>query len=85
MAITYLQNEEIIRPGSIDEKAVTSDLLSVQSVGKGLYSQIWKLTIKPESGSPITVITKNTFSLKECSESGVDVWIVSQHLGGPND
>lgn len=85
MAVTYLQNDGLVLRGGVDSKSVQSTLLSIQPLGKGLYSQIWQLIITPNDAAPITVITRNTFSTEECSLSGVDVWVVKKHLGGPND
>ncbi|MBC8732892.1 hypothetical protein [Paraburkholderia sp. UCT2] len=52
-----------------------------QFYGKDLYRQVYHITFYEESGKQVSVITVNDAGWTECSMSGVEVFVVSQHMG----
>jgi len=56
-------------------------LLASERIDRNLYEQIHRIVFTRLSGKEIEVITTNRASRKECSESGVEIYLISQHLG----
>jgi hypothetical protein len=82
MAFVYLKNAGLTDGTRTDpDKAVAVRLASEQT-GKDLFRQIYRVTFPLASGGEIEVITSSEASNEECSMGPVDVFVVSQHLGG---
>jgi hypothetical protein len=67
----------------LDFAKTTTTRLASEQIHDRLYRQIHHVTFIEQSGHTIDVITVNDASTGECSISGVDVYVVSRHLG-PN-
>lgn len=81
MAFVHLKNAGITTNENIDFKKTKTTRLASEKVGEDLYRQIHLITFTEKSGNTISVITSNEASSEECSMSGVDVFVVSRHLG----
>lgn len=81
MAFVHLKNAGITTNEKIDFKKTKTTRLASEKVGKNLYRQIHQVTFTEKSGNKLSVITSNEASSEECSMSGVDVFVVSRHLG----
>ena len=81
MAFVHLKNAGITTNAKIDFKKTKTTRLASEKIGKNLYRQIHHVTFTEKSGNKISGITSNEASSEECSMSGVDVFVVSRHLG----
>jgi len=81
MAFVHLKNAGITANDKIDFSKTRTVRLASEKIGKNLYRQIHHVTFTKKSGATIEVITSNDASSEECSMSGVDVFVVSRHLG----
>jgi len=84
MALVHLKNAGITDPTKIDESKTHIVRLASEKIGKDLYRQVYDITFVEKSGARVEVVTSNKASWQECSMSGVDVFVVSRHLGGPD-
>jgi hypothetical protein len=84
MALTQLKNSGILMPESSDVSASKVVRLASEKIGKDLYRQIYKITFSDKAGNAIEVISMNNASNVECSESGVEVFVISKDLGSTN-
>lgn len=82
MAFVHLKNAGITDSGKLDSTKTKTTRLASERIGKDLYRQIHHIVFTENSGNTIEVITSNKASSEECSMSGVDVFVVSKHLGG---
>jgi hypothetical protein len=81
MALVHLKNAGITTPERIDLSKTVVTRLASEEIRRGIYRQIHRIVFAQKSGGTIEVITSNDASEAECSESGVEVFVVSQHLG----
>jgi len=81
MAFVHLKNAGITDNERIDFTKTKTIRLASEKIGENLYRQIHHITFIEKSGKTIEVITSNEASNEECSMSGVDVFVISQHLG----
>jgi hypothetical protein len=81
-AYTYLKNENLISSESNDFTKTKVALLASEKISKDLYRQIHLITFADKTGHKIEVITSNEASSQECSMSDVQVFVISQKLGG---
>ncbi len=81
MALTQLKNNGLLPPERSDVSPVNVVRLASERIGKDLYRQIYKITFADKAGNTIEVLTMNNASNVECSESGVEVFVVSKDLG----
>lgn len=82
MALGQLQDVGLIKSATdVDWKKVHVQRLASEQVDKGLWKQIHLITFTMKSGEQIEVITNHFASSQECSESDVEVFIVSKRLG----
>ncbi len=81
MAFVYLKNAGITNNEELDFDKTKTVRLASEKIGKDLYRQIHLVTFTKKSGQQIQVITNNDASSEECSMSGVEAYLVSQHLG----
>ncbi len=82
MALVHLTNEAVTNNARIDSTKTTVVRLASEQIGKDLFRQVHDVKFTETSGDVIEVITVNDASHRECSESGVDVFVVAKHLGG---
>ena len=82
MAFVHLKNAGLTNNYVTDPSKATAVRLASEKIGKDLYQQVYFITFKVKSGKNIKVITRSEASSEECSMSGVDVYVVSQRLGG---
>ncbi len=81
MAFVHLKNAGITDNNRLDFTKTKTVLLASEEIGKNLFHQIHYIRFFEKSGNTIEVITSNQVSNEECSMSGVDVFVVSHHLG----
>ncbi len=82
MAMVYLKNAGIAEPTKLDEGATKATMLAAQSIGKGVYKEIYDIVFREKTGKLVEVVTSNEASEVECSLTAVDVYVVSRRLGG---
>jgi len=82
MAFVHLKNAGITDNAKVDFTKTRTVRLASQKIGDDLYRQIHRVRFTEKSGQVIEVITSNDASSVECSMSGVDVFVISRHLGG---
>ena len=83
MAVVRLRNAGITNSRPIDFAKIETIRLASERIGNDLYRQIHHITFIENSGNNIKVITNNDVSSEECSMSGVQVYVISQHLKDP--
>lgn len=83
MAFVHLENAGFTDNSRLDFTKTKTVRLASEQIGKDLYRQIHYVTFTENTGKTIEVITSNDASSEECSMSGVDVFVVSNRLGGP--
>ena len=81
MAMVHLQNGGVTTSARLDASKTKTIRLASERLKPGLFRQIHRVTFIEKSGSTIEVITVNEASHEECSMSGVDVYLISRHLG----
>jgi hypothetical protein len=81
MAFTHLKNAGLISSETTDFSKTKTVRLTSEKIGKDLYRQVHQVSFTEKSGNTIEVITVSDASHEECSMSGVDVFVVSKHLG----
>lgn len=82
MAFVHLKNAGLTTNDQLDFTKTKSTLLASEKIAKDIYRQIHLIMFTEKAGNTIQVITSNNTSSEECSMSGVDVFVVSRHLGG---
>jgi len=82
MAFVHLKNAGLTDNNKLDFTKTKTVRLASEQVGKDLYRQVHLVTFTEKSGKNIEVITRNDASNEECSMSGVEVYVVSNRLGG---
>ncbi len=81
MAFVHLKNAGITDNIKLDFSKTKTVRLASEKIGEDLYRQIHRVTFTEKNGNIIEVITVNDCSSKECSMGGVEVFVVSKHLG----
>jgi len=81
MAFVHLKNAGITDNSKLDFTKTKTIRLASEKIGEDLYRQIHHVIFTEKSGNVIEVITINEVSSIECSMSGVDVFVISKHLG----
>jgi hypothetical protein len=81
MAFAHLKNAGITNNERLDFKRTKTTRLASEQIKDGLFRQIHYVTFTDKSGNKIEVITVNDASADECSMSGVNVYVISKHLG----
>lgn len=81
MAFGYLKDAGITDNYKLDFSKTKTVRLASEKIGRDLYRQIHHITFIEKSGNTIEVITVNDASNEECSMSGIDVFVISRHLG----
>jgi len=83
MAFVHLKNAGLTDNSKLDFTKTQSSRINSEPLAKGKFRQVHLVTFHQKDGQTIEVITVNDVSFDECSESGVDVFVVSKRLGEP--
>ncbi len=81
MAFVHMKNAQLTDNRSIDFSKTKTVRLASEKIGKDLWHQVYRVTFTKNSGDKIEVIAVHDASSAECSMSGVEVYVVSGHLG----
>jgi hypothetical protein len=81
MAFVHLKNAGLTDNNKLDFTKTKTIRLASEKIGKDLFRQVHYIIFTEKSGNAIEVITSNEASNEECSMSGVDVFVISRHLG----
>lgn len=81
MAFVHLKNAGLISNDDSDFSKTKTTLLASEFIGKDLYRQVHRIVFVKKSKEQIEVIAINNASKEECSMSGVEVFVISNHLG----
>jgi hypothetical protein len=80
MTFVLLKNAGITTNEKVDFSKTKTMRLASEKIGKDLYHQVYDVTYTEHSGRTIEAIAAHDASNEECSMTGVDVFLVSQHL-----
>jgi hypothetical protein len=80
MAFVHLKNAGLVDNESIDFSKTKTLRLASENAGKDLWHQVYQVTFIKKSGAVLEAIAVHDASQEECSMSGVEVFVVSQHL-----
>ncbi|HEV2195400.1 MAG TPA: hypothetical protein VGR55_07440 [Candidatus Acidoferrum sp.] len=80
MTFAQLKNAGITDNDKIDFSKTKTTRLASEKIGKDLYRQVYHVQLTERSGKLIEAIAVHNASQEDCSESGVEVFLVSQHL-----
>jgi len=83
MAFATLKNAGLTDNDRLLFEKTSATRLASEPIKGGLFRQVHRVTFTERTGGTIEVITVNDASADECSMSGVDVYVISKHLG-PN-
>ena len=87
MAFTHLKNAGLTDNDQLDFTKTKTERIASEPIGRApaplrsLFRQVHHVTFVEKSGRSIEVITVNTASRVECSESSVQVFLVSRQIG----
>ncbi len=82
MAFVHLKNAGLVTNDGIEFDKTSVARLASEKLGKDLYRQVHRIRFTEKTGTVLEVITVSEASSAECSMGKVDVFVVSQHLGG---
>jgi hypothetical protein len=82
MAFVHLKNAGLTDSYKTLHKQISVTRIASQRVGKDLYRQVHRVTLPQVGGKAIDVLTVSDASSQECSMDEVEVFVVSQRLGG---
>lgn len=82
MTFVHMKNAGLVDNSSIDFSKTKAVRLASQRIGKDLWRQVYDVTYTKKSGDTIEAIAVHDASTEECSMTGVDVYVISRHLGG---
>jgi hypothetical protein len=80
MAFVLLKNAGITNNDKIDFSKTKTVRLASEKIGKDLWHQVYDVTFTEYSGRTLEAIAVHDASQEECSITGVELYIVSQHL-----
>ncbi len=80
MTFAQLKNAGITDNDKIDFSKTKTTRLASEKIGKDLYRQVYYVKLTEQSGKLIEAIAVHNASQEDCSESGVEVFLVSQHF-----
>jgi hypothetical protein len=80
MTFALLKNAGITDNGKIDFSKTKTVRLASETIGRDLWHQVYDVTYTEDSGRTIEAIAVHDASREECSMTGVDLFVVSQHL-----
>ena len=76
----WLKKVGIVDIINLDESKTKITLLASEKKAKGLYTQIYHFIFYDAIGNSYEIITNNDVSYGECSETGVDVYLISRSV-----
>ena len=76
----WLKKVGIVDNINLDESKTKITLLASEKKAKGLYTQIYHFIFYDAIGNSYEIITNNDASYGECSETGVDVYLISRSV-----
>lgn len=88
MSFGYLRDAGLTNNYKLDFTKTKVIRLASEKIGKSryykadLYRQIHYIIFTEKSGNTIEVITSHEVSDVECAENGIDIFVISKHLGG---
>jgi len=82
MAFVLLKNEGITNNEKVDFSKTETVRLASEKIGKDLYHQVYLVKLREFSGRTIEAIAVHDASSEECSMTEVELFVVSQRLGG---
>ena len=80
MAFVYMKNAGITTNDQVDFTKTKTVRLSSEKIGKNLYRQVHLVTFTRKDGSALEAVTVNDASNEECSESDVQVFVITRDL-----
>ena len=80
MSEVWLKNAGVVDIKNLDESKTKITLLASEKKAKGLYTQIYHFIFYDAIGNSYETITNNDASYEECSETGVDVYLISRSV-----
>lgn len=78
--LVKLQAAGVVRAADLDLQRTKTVRIASELESAGRYRQIHETTFVTTSGRKVRVITNSLASAEECSESGVEVFVISKHL-----
>lgn len=84
MTLSLLQNAGITASRKIDFSKTTTTRIASQRIGRDLFHQVYDVVYTEQSGRKIEAIAVHDASNEECSMTGVELYVVSQHLSSEN-
>jgi hypothetical protein len=79
-ALVKLQAIGLVKAEELDTSRTKTIRLASEQVAPDRYRQIHETVFVKKSGATVRVITSSLASSAECSESGVEVFVVSKHV-----
>jgi hypothetical protein len=80
MTFAHLKNAGITNNEKVDFSKTKTTRLASETIGKDLYRQVYHVQFTEKSGNVIEAIAVHDASSQECSMTGVEVFVVSQHF-----
>jgi hypothetical protein len=80
MTQATLKNAGLINYSEIDFSKTKVMRIASEKIGKDLYRQVHRIIYTKTSGGTLEVIAVNDASHAECSESGVEIFLVGRHF-----
>jgi hypothetical protein len=80
MAFARLKNEGITDNQKIDFSKTQTKRIASEKIGKDLYHQVYDVVFTERAGQTIEAIVVHDASSEECSMTGIELFVVSQHL-----
>ncbi len=84
MAFVLLKNAGITKNQKIDFSKTKTVRLASEKTGKDRYHQVYDVIFTEYLGRTIEAIAVHDASHEECSMTGVELFLVSQHLSSEN-
>jgi hypothetical protein len=84
MTFVLLKNAGITNNEKVDFSKTKTVRLASQKSGKDLYHQVYFVTLTEYSGRTIEAIAVHDASNEECSMTGIELFVVSQHINSEN-
>ncbi len=81
MTFVHLKNAGLVDNDSIDFSKTKTARLASEQIGKDLWHQVYYIEFTKKSGDTIDAIAIHDASTEECSMTGVEVFLISRHLG----
>jgi len=80
MTFVLLKNAGITNNEKVDFSKTKTVRVASEKIGKDLYHQVYYVALTEYSGRTIEAIAVHDASSEECSMTGVELFVVSQHL-----